>query len=133
MSNKTSRFALGAIIVAAAGYVAGVLTAPKSGKETREEIKETALSTVAETEKRLKQAHTELSKNIDEMTAHANSIAGAAKKEAETLLEAAHSAKEKVRLSLSSIHDGEVSDKDLKAAIVEADKAVTHLKKFLKK
>lgn len=37
-----SKFALGAIIGAAAGVVAGILTAPKSGKETRADIKRKA-------------------------------------------------------------------------------------------
>lgn len=32
------RFPLGALVGAAAGLVAGVLTAPKSGKETRKDI-----------------------------------------------------------------------------------------------
>jgi gas vesicle protein len=36
------KFALGALIGAAAGFVAGILTAPKSGKETREDIKTVA-------------------------------------------------------------------------------------------
>lgn len=37
------KFALGAIIGAAAGIVAGVLTAPKAGKETRADLKERAM------------------------------------------------------------------------------------------
>lgn len=41
MSVK-GKFALGAIIGAAAGVVAGVLTAPKSGKETRADLKQRA-------------------------------------------------------------------------------------------
>ena len=36
------KIALGALIGAAAGFVAGILTAPKSGKETREDIKNVA-------------------------------------------------------------------------------------------
>jgi gas vesicle protein len=36
------KFALGAMIGAAAGIVAGLLTAPKSGKETRSDIKDKA-------------------------------------------------------------------------------------------
>jgi gas vesicle protein len=36
------KFALGAVIGAAAGIIAGLLTAPKSGKETRADIKEKA-------------------------------------------------------------------------------------------
>lgn len=42
MSNK-SKFALGAIMGAAAGIVAGLLTAPKSGKMTRQDIKTKAV------------------------------------------------------------------------------------------
>lgn len=37
------KFALGAVVAAAAGFVAGILTAPKSGKETRAEIKDSAV------------------------------------------------------------------------------------------
>jgi gas vesicle protein len=37
------KLALGALIGAAAGFVSGILLAPKSGKETREEIKSDAL------------------------------------------------------------------------------------------
>ncbi len=36
------KFALGALFGAAVGVVAGILTAPKSGKETREDIKRKA-------------------------------------------------------------------------------------------
>ncbi|MES2875912.1 MAG: YtxH domain-containing protein [Patescibacteria group bacterium] len=39
---KTSKLALGAIIGAAVGIAAGVLTAPKSGKETRDDLKRKA-------------------------------------------------------------------------------------------
>lgn len=49
------RFAVGAIIGAAAGIVAGVLTAPKSGRETRADIKARAedlkMGAVKQTEK----------------------------------------------------------------------------------
>lgn len=37
-----NKFAIGAIIGAAAGVVAGILTAPKSGKETRADLKNKA-------------------------------------------------------------------------------------------
>jgi gas vesicle protein len=37
------KLALGALIGAAAGFVSGILLAPKSGKETRAEIKKDAL------------------------------------------------------------------------------------------
>lgn len=37
------KFALGAVVAALSGFVAGVLTAPKSGKETRDDLKNDAL------------------------------------------------------------------------------------------
>lgn len=39
---KTSKLAVGAVIGAAAGVALGILTAPKSGKETREDLKRKA-------------------------------------------------------------------------------------------
>lgn len=41
MSTR-SKFALGAVVGGVAGIIAGILTAPKSGKETRTNIKEKA-------------------------------------------------------------------------------------------
>ena len=37
--GKRANFAIGAAIAAGVGYLAGILTAPKSGKETRADIK----------------------------------------------------------------------------------------------
>ena len=54
------KFAIGAALTAVAGYVAGVLTAPKSGKETRDDIKNKAVETYTTAEKELKKLHTEL-------------------------------------------------------------------------
>lgn len=38
----SKRFALGAVVGLAAGVIAGMLTAPKSGRETRDDIKHRA-------------------------------------------------------------------------------------------
>jgi len=42
MMKKETKFGLVAAGAAVAGYVAGILTAPKSGKETRKDIKDKA-------------------------------------------------------------------------------------------
>ena len=49
---KKGRFAIGAIVGAGAGIVAGILTAPKSGKETRADLKEKATELKEEAAKR---------------------------------------------------------------------------------
>lgn len=51
-----AKFAVGALIGAAAGVVAGMLTAPKAGKETRADIKEKASELKTEAAKRAEAA-----------------------------------------------------------------------------
>lgn len=59
--KTAQRFAVGIGIVAAAGVATGIVFAPKSGKETREDLKKKALDTV-ETIKKTSQKKGELVK-----------------------------------------------------------------------
>lgn len=133
MDKRTKRFAIGAVVAAAAGYVAGILTAPKSGKETREDIKQTAVKTYKAAEKELKELHTELNKLLGEASKKAGELKGAAQKNLDKATAGAKVAKEKARVILSAIHEGDADDKDLDSAVKEAKKAVEHLKTYLKK
>ncbi|HSW90461.1 MAG TPA: YtxH domain-containing protein [Candidatus Saccharimonadales bacterium] len=60
------KFALGAIVGAAAGLVAGVLTAPKAGKETRADIKAKAGELKADADNKLKDAKKSGEKTMNE-------------------------------------------------------------------
>lgn len=132
--HKTAkRFAVGTLLAAAAGYVAGILTAPKSGKETRQDIKETVERTYTAAEKELKKLHTELAEALDEAKKKVTELKGTAQANMEKAIDAAMIAKEKARELLSAVHEGDAEDKDLKKAVDEAGKAVKHLKTFLKK
>ena len=133
MDKRTKRFAVGAVVAAAAGYVAGILTAPKSGKETRKDIKDTAVRGYGMAEKELKVLHTELSKLMDEAGKKATDLKGSAQKNLDKAVTGAKVAKEKARDLLSAIHEGDADDKDLDNAVKEAKKAADHLKSFLKK
>ena len=133
MDKRTKRFAVGAVVAAAAGYVAGILTAPKSGKETRKDIKDTAVRTYNAAEKELKVLHTELSKLMDEAGKRAGELKGAAQKNLDSAMATAKVAKEKARELLSAAHEGNAEDKDLDNAIKEAKKAAEHLKSYIKK
>jgi gas vesicle protein len=127
------KFAIGAAITAVAGYIAGILTAPKSGKDTRQDIKEKATETYAAAEKELKKLHTELDNLIEEASDRLSSLKGSSDKNLENIVEKSRDAKQKTRELLSTLHDGEADDKDLKKAIQEASKAIEHLRDFLKK
>ena len=133
MKNTTKRFAVGTLLAAAAGYVAGILTAPKSGKETRQDIKETTEKTIQETEKQLKKLHTELSDLLLQAKTRAEKLSGKAKEEMDMAVKATHTVKEKAREILSAVHEGDADDKDLQKAIKDSQKAIDHLKTFLAK
>lgn len=133
MSKKERNFVLGATIAAGIGYIAGLLTAPKSGKETRQDIKNVALEVKKEAEAKLKVLSAELSKVIAEGTERLTTLAGKAKAELEQAIKKAQEAKQKVHEVLSAIHEGEADDKDLEKAVKEANKALEHLKTFVKK
>jgi gas vesicle protein len=133
MNKSSKRWALGALIAAAAGYVAGILTAPKSGKETREDIKQAAENGMAEAEKRLKQLHTQMAHAVTEAKTQAESLKGTAQKDLHLAIEKATLAKEKAREMLSALHEGDAQDKELQKAIKDASKALDHLRTYLTK
>ncbi len=127
------KFAFGTAIAALGGYIAGLLTAPKSGKETREDIKNAATKSAAEAERQLKRLHTQLNEVLEEAKKQAIDLTGKARKEYDMLIEKTQAAKEKTRELLSNLHEDVAEDKDLQNAIKDADKAIEHLKTFLKK
>jgi gas vesicle protein len=52
--DSIKRVAIGSSLAAVAGYLVGLLTAPKSGKSTRGDIADTAMKSRKESEKELK-------------------------------------------------------------------------------
>jgi|SRR3981081_1768424 len=120
-------------LAALAGYVAGLLTAPKSGQETREDIKSVAQNGLNEAEKQLKRASTELGSLIEDSKKRANDLGEKARRELEGLVSKARIAREKAREVLTAIHDGNAEDKDLNEAIDETNNAIEHLRAYLKK
>ncbi len=132
--NHTVRnVAIGSAIAAVGGFLTGILTAPKSGKATRGDIKKGANKGLAEAEKDLKKAHTELDKAIKQAKVNGGKLNAAAQKELNELLVKAKDSKEKAREVLSAVHEGDAEDQDLDRAIKAANRSVKHLKKYLKK
>jgi gas vesicle protein len=130
-ADKDSKGEIGAAISAAVGYLAGILTAPKSGKETRADIKNKAVETYTAAEKELKKLHTELTDMIDEVNDRITTFKN--RKDVSGALDKGRDAKQKAREVLSALHDGEAEDKDLQRAIKDASLAIEHLRNFLKK
>lgn len=130
--KSSSKWAVGAAVAGVAGFVAGILTAPKSGKETREDIKHVATKAKTEAEKKLKTLHSELNTALDDVKTKGEQLSGKAKVEYNDIVEKAKVAKEKVREVLSTIHDGNPDDPELKKALKDAKDALKSLEKFIK-
>lgn len=129
-SNK--KFAIGALIGAAAGVITGLLTAPKSGKETRKDIKDKAGKVFAEAEKQLKSLHTELGELIERGSKQLDSQKGKAKIELDKAINSAKNAQLKAKEVISAIRSGETVHPELEKAIKDVSKAKEHLSKYLK-
>lgn len=131
--QNMKRLAVGSAAAGVAGYVAGILTAPKSGKQTRADIKKAADKSVARVEKELKKLHTDLDQAIKDAGVAAKKGSAKAQKEIKELVVKAKDAKEKVRVVLSAIHEGEAEDQDLNKAIKQANTSLKNLRTYLKK
>ena len=133
MPKRRGNIALGGLLLASVGYMIGILTAPKSGKETRRDIQQAALRAKRDSEKKLKDVHRELNELVDQGKQTAKNLKSRAKTELDKAVASGQTAREKVRTVLSAIHEGESDDKDLQKALAEANKAVKHLKTFVRK
>ena len=110
--SKNNKFGFGIILGAIAGVLAGILTAPKSGKETRDDIKKKANDVKGSAERRLKDAHKDLGKIIDEATTKAEKLKGQAKEELNDLTAKAEVLKAQVKSAITSIKSGDDDNDD---------------------
>ncbi len=133
MAKSSGKWAAGAAVAGIAGFVAGILTAPKSGKETRIDIKNAALKSKSDAEKNLKSLHSELNVKLADVKEKGGELKGKAKDEYDVIIDKAKTAKEKVREVLSAMHDGNPDDPELKKAQQDAKDALKNLDKYIKK
>lgn len=133
MRKRDRNVAVGTLIAAGIGYAAGVLTAPKSGRETRKDIQRTAITAKKEAEKKLKQLHLELTELIATGKTQAGKLKKSASEDFDVALDNAVRAKQKVGDILSAIHEGDAEDQDLKRAVKDVNKAIEHLRVFIEK
>lgn len=133
MSKNSGKWAGAAVAAGLIGYAAGILTAPKSGKETRKDIKNAASKARSEAEKHLKAMLADLNNHLETAKEAGLKLTGKSKQEFDKVTEKAKLAKDKVREVLSALHDGDADDPELKEAMKDAKDALKNLKKYLGK
>jgi len=119
MSKKKGLYALtiGAII----GFAAGIISAPKSGKETREAIKSETGKKISSMEDGLKTLYKTLSKDVKSLDSRTKKLSGKAKKDLQALKKKATAVKKKIKMILSDMRDGLADDADVNQVLREAE------------
>lgn len=106
-------FLKGTILGVIAGAVAGVLLAPKSGKETQEDIKRKVKGTYDDIQRRLEKMSDDMTGRVDSLKAVAKDLQGEAKEESQELIRRAEVLKQDLRVSASSLAKSGAETKDV--------------------
>ena len=131
--NNKTKLAFRVLIGAIVGFVTGLLSAPKSGQETRADIKQTAHKASEVLSAKAKQAQVHLSQLITKAEDKLKQTKQATGSQSRQLVDRAKHAKSQVGDVAKAVKDGQATDKDLDAAVKKANAAVTSLKSYLKK
>lgn len=131
-NDTVKKIALGAALAGAVGYVAGILTAPKSGKETRDDIAGKASDIKASAASELASLQSELKDKLDLAKNEAKALSGKARDEFNEAVLRAKEAQTKATEVLKAVKAGEASDPELNKAVKQAKLALKNLGRYLK-
>lgn len=130
--NSGKKIAIGALLAGVAGYVTGILTAPKSGKETREDIVDKAEDIKHGAEDQLQAAQDEVSDLLKTAKNKTLALSAQAREEFNEAVLRAKDAQNKGTTVLKAVKAGEASDPELNKAIKQLSQAKKNLAKYLK-
>jgi len=132
-NNHTGRkIAIGSAAAGVAGYLAGILTAPKSGKQTRGDIIDKGAEVKEEAEMQLQALNVELRDLIAKSKKESLALSSKAREEFDEAVVAAKDAQNKAGTILKSVKAGQADDPRLNKAIKQAKQAKKNLGKYLK-
>jgi gas vesicle protein len=127
-----NKFIKGGILGALVGAVAGILFAPKSGKETREDLKQQATKAKSETEKQLKQLFQEVNEQVVHGKTKAQTLSAKAKSELEEVIDAAQPLQAKLKELISNVREGsDIDDSEVESTMDKARSAAESIRKKL--
>lgn len=130
-SHLGRKVAIGSAIAGGLGYLAGVLTAPKSGKQTRKDIADKAGSVKEMAMEELSALNDELKVLLSEAKNKTITLSASARAEFNEAVIKAKDAQNKANQVLKAVKAGEADDPELNKAVKQAKLAVKNLGKFL--
>jgi gas vesicle protein len=132
-NSEKKGLAIGAVVGAVVGVVAGLLFAPKSGKETRQDIKNTTKKTAEAIKKEASKIEAELKETLSSLEPKLKSLKGKTLDVAKEKVTEAKNTYDNLVDVVKAFKAGKASDKDLDKAIQQARDAKESLKAFLSK
>jgi len=126
------KLAIGAAVGGVAGYLAGILTAPKSGDQTRKDIANKAGEVKDETGEQLQRAADELNSALKTAKGKSVNLSAKARAEFDETLIKARDAQNKAGEVLKAFRAGESSDPELNKAVKQVKLAQKNLSKYFK-
>lgn len=126
------KLAIGAAIAGAVGYVTGILTAPKSGKQTRKDIAEKTEDIKEGAEEQLEDAQSELVELLKAAKSKSLALGSKARGEFNEAVVRAKDAQNKAGHVLKAVRAGEADDPQLNKALKQARSAAKNLGKYFK-
>ena len=130
--HTVRKVAIGSAIAGAAGYLAGILTAPKSGKETRGDIADKADDVKGSAEEQIDQLNDELKDLIKSAKVKTIALSSNARAEFNEAVIRAKDAQNKATQVLKAVKSGQAEDPELNKAVKQSRLAIKNLGKFLK-
>jgi gas vesicle protein len=114
------------------GYLAGILTAPKSGEESRDDLKQKTEEVKNDAEYQLSELNNELRQLIKDAKVKTLALNSSARTEFNEAVVRAKDAQNKTTQVLKAAKAGEAEDPDLNKAVKQARQAAKNLGKFFK-
>lgn len=130
-NHPVRKLAIGSAIAAGVGYVAGVLTAPKSGKETRTDIANKAVDLKDSLVFQLEDLEDQLKNKLKDAKNKTLTMSSTARAEFNEAVIRAKDAQNKATHVLKAVKEGESNDSDLNRAIKQAKQALKNLERYL--
>lgn len=129
--NLLKKVTLGAALAGAAGYVAGILIAPRTGKQSRKKLSNAGKQELIDNQERLKLLYSELGMLVNNAKAEGKVMEGKHLEKFKSVIDNAKESRDKLEQLVDAVKKGRAEDKNLDKAIKDAEKAVKHVKRFL--
>lgn len=131
-NHSGRKIAIGAAIAGVVGYITGLLTAPKSGKQTRADIAEKAGDIRERAEIELAELQADLKNIIRQVKDKTVTLSAKARDEFNEAVIVAKDAQNKAASVLKAVKAGEAEDSELNKALKQARAASKNLARYLK-